>query len=159
MTTNMRSQCDIKVCRHGQEVQLLLKQNITKGNKCEPKDCECGMTVGARLGGLSISQTALMPNYAWSFQIMLWKKPLSFSYLGKKEIMKKFIAMSGLSCLGWSSTFSTDMHGRWNESMQIYRIIASELIIFCHWSALLHWMWSCSQELIAGLFRGVCNES
>ena len=43
----------IKACRHGQEVKLL-----RMGNKCDQSNFGCAMIVGARQGGLSISETA-----------------------------------------------------------------------------------------------------
>ena len=48
----------IKACRHGQKVQLLFRPNVRMGNKCDLNDFDCGMIVGARQDGLSISETA-----------------------------------------------------------------------------------------------------
>ena len=48
----------IKACRCGQEVQLLFRPNIRMGKKCNLSDFDHGMIVGARQGGLSISETA-----------------------------------------------------------------------------------------------------
>ena len=48
----------IKACRHGQEVQLLFRSNVRMGKKCDLSDFDRGMIVGARQGGLNISETA-----------------------------------------------------------------------------------------------------
>ena len=46
----------IKACIHGQEVQLVFKPNVRTGKKCDLSDFDSGMIVGARQGGLSISE-------------------------------------------------------------------------------------------------------
>ena len=51
------TQC-IKACRRGQEVQLFFRPNVRMGKKCDLSDFDCGMIVGARQSGLSISVTA-----------------------------------------------------------------------------------------------------
>ena len=48
----------IKACRCGQEVQLFFRPNVRMGKKCDRSDFDHGMIVGARQGGLSISETA-----------------------------------------------------------------------------------------------------
>ena len=48
----------IKAFRRGQEVQLLFRQNVRMGKKCDLSDFDRGMIVSARQGGLSISETA-----------------------------------------------------------------------------------------------------
>ena len=47
-----------KACRRGQEVQLFFRPNVRMGKKCDLSDFDHGMIVGARQGGLSISETA-----------------------------------------------------------------------------------------------------
>lgn len=51
------TQC-IKACRYGQEIQLLFSPNNRMGKNCDVSDSEREMIVGARQGGLSISETA-----------------------------------------------------------------------------------------------------
>ena len=46
----------IKACRCGREVPLFLRSNVRK--KCDPSDFDRAVIVGARQGGLSISETA-----------------------------------------------------------------------------------------------------
>ena len=48
----------IKACRHGQEVQLFSDQMSRIGKNGDLRDFDHGMIVGARQGGLSISETA-----------------------------------------------------------------------------------------------------
>ena len=47
----------IKACRHGRGVQLFFRPNVRMGKKCDLSDLDLGMIVGARQGGLSISET------------------------------------------------------------------------------------------------------
>ena len=37
---------------------LMFTSSIRKRKRCDPSDCHCGMVVGAKQGGLSISETA-----------------------------------------------------------------------------------------------------
>ena len=60
------SKC-IKACRCGQEVQLFFRSNVRIGKKCEASDFDCGMIVGARQGGLSISETADSLGFSLNF--------------------------------------------------------------------------------------------
>ena len=48
----------IKACRRGQEVHLFFTPNFRMENKCDLIDFDSGMVVGARQGGLSISEPA-----------------------------------------------------------------------------------------------------
>ena len=48
----------IKARRHGQEVQLFFRPNVRMGMTFNLSDFDCGMIVGARQGGLSMSETA-----------------------------------------------------------------------------------------------------
>ena len=43
---------------HGQEVQLFFRPNVKMGKKLDPSDYDRGIIVGARQGGLNISETA-----------------------------------------------------------------------------------------------------
>ena len=56
------AQC-IKACRHGQEVQLFFRPNVRMGKK---SDFDHGMIVGARQGGLSISETADLLGFSYT---------------------------------------------------------------------------------------------
>ena len=47
-----------KACRHGQEVHLFFRPSVRMGKKYDLSDFDLGMIVGARQGGLSISETA-----------------------------------------------------------------------------------------------------
>ena len=48
----------IKAFRRGQEVQLFFRPNVRTGKKFDLRDFVHGMIVGARQGGLDISETA-----------------------------------------------------------------------------------------------------
>ena len=48
----------IKACRRGQEVWLFFRTDVRMGKKCDLRDFDGEMIVGARRGGLSISETA-----------------------------------------------------------------------------------------------------
>ena len=54
MAMPVTTQC-IQACRHGQDDLLKFKLSIRMGKKGELSDFECGMVVGARRAGLSIS--------------------------------------------------------------------------------------------------------
>ena len=54
-------------------MQLLIRPIIRMGKKCDLSDFNCGMVVGARQGGLSISESAHLlgfsrTNRLWSLQ-------------------------------------------------------------------------------------------
>ena len=48
----------IKGCRRGQEVQLFFRPNVRMGKKYDLSNFDRGMIVGARQGGLSISENS-----------------------------------------------------------------------------------------------------
>ena len=71
----------IKACRCGQEGQLFFRPNVRMGKKCDLSDFDHGTIVGAKQGGLSMSETAYLLGFSRttvsSLQRMVRKKKIS----------------------------------------------------------------------------------
>ena len=92
------------------------------GKGCDLSDFDCGMIVGARHGGLSISETAdllgfSLHNSLWSLQRMVRKNkkhPVSSSFAGRNILLMREVRGEGPD---WSKVTVTQITTHYNSDM------------------------------------------
>lgn len=120
----------IKARRHGQEVQLLFSPNIRLQRKSDLSDFDCGMIVGARLGGLIRQKLLISQDFSELGEKDKKKHPLSHSFVGrgqrmtgwsdldKNQITRYYSVLQ--KSMSKHSTLNFEVDGRQQETMSCH---------------------------------------